>query len=143
MRLLESLNGVLPTRDTPRGLVLTVPDQAFDASALRADYSGRLARAAALLSTEPGLRYEVEGSTDSDSTESVAMKRAYEVRDALTRAGMLASGIQTRGLGASRLLNSNATESGRLSNRRVEIIISGSPIGDIPFWDHTYKLSSR
>jgi outer membrane protein OmpA-like peptidoglycan-associated protein len=143
MRLLESLNGVLPTRDTPRGLVLTVPDQAFNASALRTDYSDRLARAVALLSTEPGLRFEVEGSSDSDSSEGIAMKRAYEVRDVLTRAGLPAAGIQTRGLGASRLLNSNATESGRLSNRRVEIIISGNPIGDMPFWDHTYKLTSR
>ena len=48
-----------------------------------------------------------------------------------------------RGLGASRPLTSNGTESGRIANRRVEIVISGDAIGSIPFWDHTYSISQR
>jgi flagellar motor protein MotB len=143
MRLLESLNGAMPTRDTPRGLVVTVPDQGFNGSALRSEYAGRLARVAALLSTEPGLRVEVEGNTDSVSSEGIALNRAHEVLNALTRAGVATTSIQARGLGASRLLMSNATESGRVTNRRVEIVISGRPIGDVPFWDHTYSLAGR
>jgi outer membrane protein OmpA-like peptidoglycan-associated protein len=143
MRLLESLNGVLPARDTPRGLVITVPDQAFSGSDLRSNYSERVARIAALLSTEPGLRFEVEGSTDSAATESVALSRAYDVRDALSHAGLPSSSLEARGLGATRLLTSNATESGRSTNRRVEIVISGSAIGELPFWDHTYSITRR
>jgi flagellar motor protein MotB len=143
MRVLESLNGVLPARDTPRGLIVTVPDQAFNGASLRADYSERLARVAALLAAETGLRATIEGSTDSAATESLAMKRAYEVRDAITRAGLRSSSIDARGLGASRPLASNGTESGRLANRRVEIVISGDAIGNIPFWDHTYSISQR
>jgi flagellar motor protein MotB len=143
MRMLESLNGVLPARDTPRGLVVTVPDQAFNGAALRAGYSERLARVAAMLGAETGLRATIEGSTDNAATESLAMKRAYEVRDAMTRAGLPSSSVEARGLGASRPLASNGTESGRSANRRVEIVISGSTIGDIPFWDHTYSISRR
>jgi outer membrane protein OmpA-like peptidoglycan-associated protein len=141
MRLLESLNGILPARDTPRGLVITLPDQDFDGSALRASYSDRLARVAAVLSAEPGLRVDVEGNTDDASTEGVAMNRAYQVRDALKAAGYTSS--SARGLGATRLLTSTTTESGRIANRRVEIIISGNAIGEIPFWDHTYSLTAR
>ncbi|MCU1235552.1 MAG: OmpA/MotB domain protein [Candidatus Solibacter sp.] len=143
MRLLEDLNGILPARDTPRGLLLTIPDQGFNGSALRSDYSQRLARVAVLLSTEPGLRMDVEGNTDSASSEAVALKRAYEVRDTLTRAGVSASSIQAQGLGATRLMTTTATESGRLANRRVEIVISGAPLGEKPFWDHTYSITRR
>ncbi len=143
MRVLEGLNGVLSARDTPRGLVVTMPDQAFNGASLRADYSERLARVAALLAAETGLRATIEGSTDSAATESLAMKRAYEVRDAMTRAGLPSSSIDARGLGASRPLTSNGTESGRIANRRVEIVISGDAIGSIPFWDHTYSISQR
>ena len=143
MRLLESLNGVLPARDTPRGIVVTIPDQGFSGAALRTDYSERLARVAALLAAEQGLRATIEGSTDSAATESLAMKRAYEVRDAMSRGGLASSLVDARGLGASRPLTSNGTESGRIANRRVEIVISGSAIGDLPFWDHTYSISQR
>jgi hypothetical protein len=56
---------------------------------------------------------------------------------------MPAASLQAQGFGATRLLTSTATESGRLANRRVEIIISGAPLGERPFWDHTYSLTSR
>uniref|UniRef100_Q01VL0 OmpA/MotB domain protein n=1 Tax=Solibacter usitatus (strain Ellin6076) TaxID=234267 RepID=Q01VL0_SOLUE len=143
MRLLESLNGLLPSRDTPRGLIVTVPDQGFNGASLRTDYSERLARVAAVVAAEQGLRMTIEGSTDSAATESLAMKRAYEVRDAMMRGGLPSSSVDARGLGASRPLTSNGTESGRSTNRRVEIVISGSAIGDLPFWDHTYSISRR
>jgi len=143
MRLLEDLNGILPARDTPRGLLLTVPDQGFSGSALSSDYLNRLGRVAARLSSEPGLRVAVEGNSDSAQLAATAQKRAYEVRDALTRAGVSASSIDAQGLGASRLLTTTATESGRLANRRVEIVISGAPIGDMAIWDHTYSITRR
>jgi flagellar motor protein MotB len=143
MRLVESLNGVLPTRDTPRGLVITVPDQGFSGSALRENYSERVSRVAALLANEPGLRVEVEGNTDSSATEGVAANRAHEVMNYLTRAGLSSSAVQARGLGATRLLTSTATEPGRIANRRVEIVVSGNTIGAIPFWDHTYSIAGR
>jgi len=46
-----------------------------------------------------------------------------------------------RGLGDTRPLTSNATAAGREQNRRVEIVISGSPIGDMPYWAQSYTLT--
>jgi hypothetical protein len=36
---------------------------------------------------------------------------------------------------------SNATEQGRMENRRVEIVITGDEIGKVPSWDRTYPVS--
>ena len=49
MRLLEELNGVLSTRDTPRGLVITIADPSFNGTALREPAAGQVARLAAVL----------------------------------------------------------------------------------------------
>jgi flagellar motor protein MotB len=143
MQLLENLNGAFSARDTPRGLVVTIPDDAFSGSTLRSRNAASLARVAALVSAEPGLRVTVEGNSDSASSEAVSTSRASEVRDALLKAGVAPAAVQARGLGASRLLTSNATESGRIANRRVEIVISGSPIGDSPFWSPPYSLMGQ
>ncbi len=40
-------------------------------------------------------------------------------------------------------LTSNSTATGREQNRRVEIVISGDPIGSLPVWDRTYSLIQR
>jgi flagellar motor protein MotB len=143
MQLLENLNGAIAVRDTPRGLVATIPDDGFSGSTLRSKYAASLARVAALVSAEPGLQVTVEGNSDSASSEAVSTSRASEVRDALVKAGVAPAAVQARGLGAARLLTSNATESGRIANRRVEIVISGSPIGDSPFWSPPYSLMGQ
>jgi hypothetical protein len=43
-------------------------------------------------------------------------------------------------LGNARPLASNASAVGREQNRRVEIIVSGNPIGDMPYWASSYTL---
>lgn len=48
-----------------------------------------------------------------------------------------------RSWGDSRPLASNASASGREQNRRVEIVISGNPIGDMPYWPKSYTLTPR
>jgi hypothetical protein len=40
-------------------------------------------------------------------------------------------------------LGSNTTEAGREQNRRVEIVISGDPIGKFPYWDRPYTLTTQ
>ncbi|HTM47216.1 MAG TPA: OmpA family protein [Bryobacteraceae bacterium] len=143
MRLLERLNGMLTTRDTPRGLVVTVSDAHFSGPSLRGAAPGQLSRIAALLKAQPGLRVEVEGHTDSPSTEALASRRAEAVRGALLLGGLPAQSVAARGFGSTRPLYSNASSEGRVENRRVEIVISGDPIGDLPFWDRSYNLSLR
>jgi len=141
MGLLEQLNGVISIRDTSRGLVATVADSAFSGSELHAIISGRLAQLAEIVQAHPGLRIEVEGNTDSASTEALASQRAEAVRRALIAEGLPAGSVTARGLGDSRPIGPNSSAAGREANRRVEIVISGDPIGDLPFWDHPYTLS--
>jgi hypothetical protein len=33
--------------------------------------------------------------------------------------------------------------SGRIENRRVEVVISGDPIGKLAFWEQTYQLGAQ
>jgi outer membrane protein OmpA-like peptidoglycan-associated protein len=143
MRLLEQLNGALVTRDTPRGLVVTIPDADFSGLELRGAATGQIARVAAIVAAHPGLRVEVEGNTDSTATEALASRRAEVVRGVVLGGGLPASAVTARGLGASRPLTSNASAAGRVENRRVEIVIAGDPIGSMPFWDRSYTLSVR
>jgi len=143
IRLLERLNGVLVTRDTPRGLVITLPDAHFSGSAVRGMVRDRVALVAAIVAANPGLRVQVEGHTDSAPTETLAWKRAESVRGVLIGAGLSGAAVSAHGLGATRPLTSNASAAGRVENRRIEIVISGDPIGNLPFWDRVYTLSRR
>ena len=68
-RMRADLNMAAATLDTPRGLVVTLADHDFSGPALRADTYQRLARIAAILAAQPGLRIEVEGYTDLSSAD--------------------------------------------------------------------------
>jgi hypothetical protein len=46
--------------------------------------------------------------------------------------------MSARGFGNSRPLGPNAA-----MNRRVEITISGDPIGSAPYWERTYVLTPQ
>jgi outer membrane protein OmpA-like peptidoglycan-associated protein len=135
MRLYRELSGIMPSLDTPRGLVVTLPDSEFHDAALAGSAAQRLARIAALVAAHPGLVVEVDGH------ERFSEERAYAVRDVLVRDGVPTNAIMARGLGDSRPVTSNATPAGREQNRRVEIVIAGTPIGDMPYWARSYKIT--
>lgn len=141
-QLMRSLNEALPTRDTPRGLVVTVKDVDFSDLTLRRPVVLRLARAAQVLASQPGLRVAVEGHTDTPGAER-SEERAAAVRSALVSAGLPGKSVSSQGFGDSRPIASSATVSGRIENRRVEIVISGDPIGTLPFWEQTYRVEPR
>lgn len=141
MRLLEQLNGVLSTRDTPRGLVATVSDSSFSGPELRVPVSARMGLVVAVLTSYPDLRIVVEGHSDSATSHTQAWRRAGAVRQMLVGNGLPADRATVHSLGDSRPLVSNSTAAGREQNRRVEIVISGDPIGTVPFWDRTYSLT--
>ena len=121
----------------------TVSDAAFSGPLLRGTFSEQVARIAAIVAAHPGLRVDIEGHTDSAATETLSWRRAEAVRGAMLGRGLALNAITARGLGNTRALVSNATASGREQNRRVEIVISGDPIGNLPFWDHSYTLTQR
>lgn len=141
MRVIASLSGYLPTRDTPRGIVITIPDSMLNGSGLRSE----LARVASVVRAYPRLRLDVDGYTDGpgDAEYGVTQRRAELVRAVLVADGVPYSIVTARGLGNSRLIDSNATPSGRAMNRRVEIVITGDDIGRVPTWDRTYSLAPR
>lgn len=135
---MRRLSEALPTRDTPRGLVVTVKDSDFANGTLGRSATEGLARLAFVIDSLPGLRAVVEGHTNAAGTERESEDRAAAVRNALVSAGLPGTVVSSVGFGNSRPLASNATVSGRIVNRRVEIVISGDAIGTVPLWERTY-----
>src|SRR3954447_8716322 len=128
--MLHELSAALTARDTPRGLVVEVSDADFQGAALRPEIASRLERVAAVLATRPNLFIAVEGHGDRYSSE-----RAMAVRDALIRAGAPAATMSARGFGNAHPIGPNAEQ-----NRRVEITVSGDPIGSTAYWDRSYQV---
>ena len=141
MDLLDQMNGATAMLDTARGLVATIPDSDFSGPELHAGVSGQLARLAAIVMAHPGLRIDVEGNSDTSAGEPISSQRADAVRRALISQGIPASSVTARGIGDARLFGPNTSAAGRAANRRVEIVISGDSIGDLPLWDHPYTLA--
>jgi len=134
-----------PARDTPQGLISTISDFDFHGARLDAAILEKVERLAARAAAHPGLNVEVDGCSDSASPEAerIASGRAGMVRDALLRGGLSSSTVTVRNLGNSRPLGTNATAQGRELNRRVEIVISGAPIGNLASWDKSYSVVPR
>jgi outer membrane protein OmpA-like peptidoglycan-associated protein len=138
VRVFEELNGVMLTRDTPRGLVVTIPGSDFNGESLRS--SAALAQIAAIIARHPGLQVSCEGHLSADHSEAYSRDRAEAVRNALVSDGVPAASTTVVGYGNTRPLGPNTTAEGREENSRVEIVISGDAIGTVPFWDKTYSL---
>jgi len=92
----------------------------------------------------PALSVRVEGYTDDQGSDradqSVSEQHAQAVRQVLLANGLPPASVSALGYGKSRPIVSNATSGGREENRRVEIVISGPPIGERALWDRTYSL---
>ncbi|MCF3974774.1 OmpA family protein [Paracoccus salsus] len=79
------------------------------------------------LNQYPNSRVEVIGHTDSTGTaaynQDLSQRRAQSVAGILAAAGVSSARLVAVGRGATQPVASNATESGRAQNRRVEILI--------------------
>ena len=134
-RLMAQLNQVLQTRDTARGLIVSMPDVlfAFDKYDLKPEARERLAKISGILLAYPGLKLEVEGHTDSigsdEYNDALSEKRADSVRSYLISSGVSPDSIRAVGLGKADPVADNSTAEGRQMNRRVDIIVSGDAIG--------------
>jgi outer membrane protein OmpA-like peptidoglycan-associated protein len=143
--LAQRLNTCFPSSDTPRGLVATMSGLDFRGATLDEHELSKISQLAALVTSHPGLTVEVEGHSDNASPEAerLAASRAGAVRDALVRAGIPSTIVNVRDLGNTRPLGPNNTAQSREANRRTEIVITGSPIGNVAVWDRSYPLSRR
>lgn len=134
-QLLQQFNAVLPTRETPRGLVVNLQDVLFATGKYQLTQQAQLAlaRISGIVLSHPGLNLQVEGYTDSTGGESFNQKlseeRADTVRNFLIQQGLNPQTITAVGYGESYPVASNDTAAGRQLNRRVELVVSGEVIG--------------
>jgi len=134
-QLLDSLNRVLETKDSPRGLVVTMADVLFDTGKydLKPPTREKLARLSGIILANRGLNLDIEGHTDSTGADEVNQKlseqRAGTARSFLVEQGLAEGAVTSMGLGKTMPVADNSTAAGRQQNRRVEIIVSGEVIG--------------
>lgn len=134
-QLLQQLNEVLQTTDTPRGLVVNMADVLFETAkyALSQDAQLKLAKLSGIIQAHPGLNLAIEGYTDTTGTPDFNLKLSQQRSDAvqqfLISQGMAANTITSAGMGQADPVADNSTAAGRKLNRRVEIIVSGEVIG--------------
>jgi len=136
-RLLAQLNQVLQTRDTAKGLIVSMPDVLFDFNkyTLKPEARERLARISGIVLAYPDLKLEIDGYTDAvgsdEYNQTLSDKRAETVRDYLVGSGVGMNSVAARGMGKADPVADNTTAAGRQLNRRVEMIVSGDVIGNL------------
>ena len=134
-RLLAQLNQVLQTKDSARGLIVSMPDVLFDFNkyTLKPEARERLARISGIVLAYPDLHLQVEGHTDSigsdEYNQELSEKRAATVRDYLVSSGVSINNVVAEGFGKSEPVADNSTAVGRKLNRRVDLVVSGEAIG--------------
>jgi outer membrane protein OmpA-like peptidoglycan-associated protein len=134
-RLSEQLNSILQTRDSARGLIVSMSDVLFDTGqfSLKPGAREKLAKVAGILLAYPTLNIEVGGYTDNvgsdEMNQTLSQNRAGSVRDYLVQQGVLTNSVSARGFGNTLPVATNDNASGRQQNRRVELVVSGEAIG--------------
>jgi outer membrane protein OmpA-like peptidoglycan-associated protein len=134
-RLLEQFNRVLPTTDSPRGLVVNMGDVLFATGKadLNQDAKIALAKLSGIVINYPSLKLAIGGYTDStgsaDFNQTLSQKRADAVMAYLMSQGVNSDIMGAEGYGPSNPVADNSTAAGRQKNRRVEIVVSGEVIG--------------
>jgi len=136
-KLSEQLNSILETRDTARGLIVSMSDVLFDTGkySLKPGAREKLAKVAGILLAYPGLDIAVGGYTDNVGgdamNQTLSENRAGSVRDYLVQEGVATNSVSATGFGNTLPVASNDNASGRQQNRRVELLVSGEAIGTV------------
>jgi outer membrane protein OmpA-like peptidoglycan-associated protein len=135
VQLAVQLNKILETRESARGLIISMSDVLFDTGkySLMPGAREKLAKIAGILITYPGLNVEVGGYTDdvgsNEMNQKLSQNRAGAVRDYLVAEGVANNTVTSKGFGNSLPVASNDNSAGRQANRRVELVVSGEAIG--------------
>jgi outer membrane protein OmpA-like peptidoglycan-associated protein len=135
-RLSEQLSKILQTRDSARGLIVSMSDVLFDTGkySLKPGAREKLAKVAGILLAYPGLNIEVGGYTDNVGgdamNQTLSENRAGSVRTYLVEQGVATNSVSARGFGNTLPVASNGNSAGRQQNRRVELLVSGEAIGN-------------
>jgi outer membrane protein OmpA-like peptidoglycan-associated protein len=120
------LNG----RATDRGLVVTLGDVLFATgqSTIQGGNTSNLDKLAVFLNRYEDRSVAIEGHTDdvgnNDTNLTLSQNRANAVRSYLVGEGVAMDRFVASGMGEAAPVASNATDTGRQQNRRVEVIIA-------------------
>ena len=120
------------TRETERGFEVTLGDVLFetDRSELKSGAARKLLPLITFLKDHPDREALVEVHTDNVGSSSynkdLSERRAEAVRALFLAEGISASRVVAKGYGEQYPVASNADSSGRLQNRRVQIVITGA-----------------
>lgn len=134
-QLILQLNTILATRDSARGLIVSMSDVLFDTGkySLKPGAREKLAKVAGILISYPTLNIAVGGYTDNvggdDMNQTLSENRAGAVRDYLVQQGVVTNSVSAKGYGNTLPVASNDNAAGRQENRRVELVVSGDAIG--------------
>jgi outer membrane protein OmpA-like peptidoglycan-associated protein len=134
-KLSEQLNSILQTRESARGLIVSMSDVLFDTGkySLKPGAREKLAKVAGILLAYPGLNIEVGGYTDNVGgdamNQTLSENRAGSVRDYLVQQGVASGAVSSKGFGNTLPVATNENSAGRQQNRRVELLVSGEAIG--------------
>jgi len=138
-RLASTLSRSFETLDTPRGVVVTLPSSITELGALP-DTARRIAAA---VQPYPGLQLEVDAHSDRAGDVELTREQADKVRQALESAGIPGNAIVAQGFGNTRPRGPNTKGGSGIQNRRIEVVVSGAPIGTLAAWDRTYAIGKK
>jgi len=130
--LKTTLSQLAQVREEARGLIVTLPGNIYfdvNKTDVKPGMRERLTQIARALATVADRHVLVEGHTDSTGKDeynvTLSRLRAESVRSILISGGVSPDRIESQGYGKTRPVASNATETGRAQNRRVEIVLQG------------------
>lgn len=129
--LLQQLSE-LQAKSTDRGTLVTLGDVLFEfgRAEIKPSAYGAMQKLASYLKEHPERRILVEGYTDSVGSDTanlmLSQRRADAVASALASLGVAGDRINTKGYGEDYPIATNATDTDRALNRRVEVYISDS-----------------
>jgi outer membrane protein OmpA-like peptidoglycan-associated protein len=104
---------------------------AFDSSTLRPEARENLRKLATILNRDQETVLLIVGHTDSrgdgDYNMRLSERRAIAAAEYMVSQGLSSDRVETVGRGETEAIDDNETESGRQTNRRVEVAIYASP----------------
>jgi outer membrane protein OmpA-like peptidoglycan-associated protein len=119
---------------TDRGAVLTLGDVLFATGRadLKVGATNNLDRLVVFLTSYPNRTVVIEGYTDNiggdEYNMALSQRRSDSVKAYLTGQGIGSERLTSTGKGLSNPIAGNGSAEGRQQNRRVEVIISNSPV---------------
>ncbi len=104
-----------------------------------------------ILTKNPTLKIEIQGHTDdvgsAEHNKELSYNRAKTVYDYLNNSGIEAARLSFQGYGITKAIASNASESGRQKNRRVDFVVEADPeledSREMMAPEYIYKFSSQ